>query len=233
MAVSYAAAREAPLLDVEQERILIGRWQADRDRAALEALILSHARQVYACAMRMSSEAADREELIAEGMVGLIRAADRFDLAREVRFSTYAHWWIMSGVARALARLSSVVDMPARAQREGHVLKQAASLDVHGDEAGGGVEAVHCPDPTPEERLIARSANDRLRRLIVEAMAELGEVEREIVLSRNLRQVPDTVDDLARRLGLSRDRLRQIERRAMTRLKYGLLSRGVTAAQLG
>ena len=96
---------EAPLLDMEQERILIGRWQAERDRTALEALILSHARQVYACAMRLSGDAADREELIAEGMVGLIRAADRFDLSRGVRFSTYAQWWIRNSALRALARL--------------------------------------------------------------------------------------------------------------------------------
>lgn len=81
--------------------------------------------------------------------------------------------------------------------------------------------------------MIARSANARLRNLIAEAMGELGAMEREIVLSRNLRQGPDTVEDLAGRLGLSREKLRQIERRAMSRLKYGLLSRGVTAAQLG
>lgn len=46
-------------------------------------------------------------------------------------------------------------------------------------------------------------------------------------------QVPDTVEDLAMRLGLSRERLRLIERRALSRLKYGLLTRGVSAAQLG
>ena len=64
-------------------------------------------------------------------------------------------------------------------------------------------------------------------------MGELGDVEREVVVSRNLRQVPDTIEDLALRLGVSREKLRLIERRAMSRLKYGLLTRGVTAAQLG
>ncbi len=231
MAISYATARDAPLLDVEQERILIRRWQADRDRAALEVLILSHARQVFACAMRLCSQASDREELIAEGMVGLIRAANRFDLARDVRFSTYAHWWILNSAMRALARLSCVVDMPVRERRAAGALVQVAALD--GDETGNGGEAMHCPDPTPEELMIARTANARLRQLIAEAMGDLADVEREIVVSRNLRQVPDTIEDLAGRLGLSREKLRQIERRAMMRLKYGLLSRGVTGAQLG
>lgn len=231
MAISYATARGAPLLDVEQERILIGRWQVDRDRAALEALILSHARQVYACAMRLTREADDCEELIAEGMVGLIRAADRFDPARDVRFSTYAQWWIQNSALRALARLRSVIDVPPRARRAAGVPQQVAPPDA--GEEYVGMDAMQSPDPTPEERMIARSANARLRGLIVEAMGELGEVEREIVVSRNLRQVPDTVEDLAGRLGLSREKLRQIERHAMMRLKYGLLSRGVTAAQLG
>ena len=231
MAISFAAARKAPLLDVEQERVLIGRWQANRDGGALEALILSHARLVHACATRFRADAGDRDELISEGMVGLIRAASRFDLARDVRFSTYAHWWVLNGVMRALAHLNSVIDMPVRARRTSEALKQVARVDEDGN--GGGVEAVHSPEPTPEERVIARSVNAKLRQVIVEAMGELGEVEREVVVARNLRQVPDTVEDLALRLGLSREKLRLIERRAMSRLKYGLLTRGVTAAQLG
>ena len=231
MAISFAAARKAPLLDVEQERALIGRWQANRDKAALETLILSHARLVHACAMRLRAEADDRDELVAEGMVGLIRAASRFDLTRDVRFSTYAHWWVLNGAMRALAHLNSVIDVPARARRRSNALEQTVRVDDDG--VGGGVEAVHSPEPTPEERMIARSVNDKLRQVIVDAMGELGDVEREIVVARNLRQVPDAVEDLAVRLGLSRERLRLIERRAMSRLKYGLLTRGVTAAQLG
>ncbi len=227
MAISFAAARNAPLLDVEQERVLIGRWQANRDGAAMEALILSHARLVHACAMRLRPGSNDRDELIAEGMVGLIRAASRFDLKRDVRFSTYAHWWVLNGAMRALAHLNSVIDVPVRARRTFEALKPLARLDED------GIEAVQSPEPTPEERMIARSVNAKLRQVIVEAMGELGEVEREIVVARNLRQVPDTVEDLALRLGLSREKLRLIERRAMSRLKYGLLTRGVTAAQLG
>ena len=81
--------------------------------------------------------------------------------------------------------------------------------------------------------MIVASGMGCLRRVIAEAMGKLGEDEREIVLARNLRPVPATVEELAQRLGVSRDRLRQIERRAMLRLKYELLSRGVTAARLG
>ncbi|MGE4326595.1 MAG: sigma-70 family RNA polymerase sigma factor [Pseudodonghicola sp.] len=228
MAISYATARQAPLLELEQERDLIRRWQQDRDRFALEALILSHARQVYACALRLGLPPADREELIAEGIVGLIRATERFDLTRGVRFSTYAHWWILNAVTRAAARLGSVVDLPPRAYRDGR-----AGQMMEATPEGPGMDAMSSQEPTPEEQLIAASGAARLNGVLAEAIAELGEVEREIVVARNLRQVPATIEDLASGLGISRDRLRQIERRAMTRLKYGLLSRGVTSAQLG
>lgn len=234
MAISYAMARKAPLLELEQERILIRRWQADRDKKALETLVVSHTRKVYACAMRHSQDPADQEDLISEGIVGLIRAAERFDMARDVRFSTYAHWWVLNSVMRARARLGTVVDMPSHARRnapEPHGF--SVFTGVLGELEGGTVDNVHSPDPNPEEQMITRSSITRLRELIAEAMAELGDLEREVVVSRNLRQVPDTVEDLAKRLGISRDRLRQVERRALSRLKYGLLSRGVTSTQLG
>ncbi len=57
------------------------------------------------------------------------------------------------------------------------------------------------------------------------------DIEREIVISRNLRTVPETIEALAERLGLGRDRMRQIERRALSRLKFALLSRGVSSAR--
>jgi DNA-directed RNA polymerase sigma subunit (sigma70/sigma32) len=91
------------------------------------------------------------------------------------------------------------------------------------------VEKFLCLDPTPEERLIERSNNDRMRQCIAEAMKDLCEIEREIVLSRNLRAQPDTVEELSRRLGISRERLRQVERRALSKLKYELLSRGISS----
>lgn len=228
MAISYATARQAPLLELEQERDLIRRWQQVRDRLALEALILSHLRQVYACALQRGLPAADREELVAEGIVGLIRAAERFDLTRGVRFSTYAQWWILNAVTRAATRLGSVVELPPRACRDGRSLTMALPQD----EAPEGLDALASQEPTPEERMMAASGAAKLHRVLVDAMAELGEVEREIVVARNLRAEPATVEDLASGLGISRDRLRQIERRAMTRLKYGLMSRGVTSAQL-
>lgn len=234
MAISYAMALNAPMLDMEQERNLIRRWQDKQDRAALEELILSHARQVYSVVMRTSCGPADREELVAEGVVGLITAAERFELSRDTRFSTYAHWWVTNRVSEARARLFSVVDLPSRVKRGLANAPDMPAVEYDRDVSQDDwAERLESDDPTPEEQVIARSTHQALSRVIGEVMAELEETEREILVSRNLNQVPVSVEDLALRFGMSRDRLRQVERRAMARMKFGLLSRGVTAAQLG
>lgn len=234
MAISYAKALNAPMLELEQERSLIRRWQNRQDRSALEELILSHVRQVYSLVMRTSYDLSDREELVAEGVVGLIMAAERFDLAREVRFSTYAQWWVRNRVSAARASMSSVVDLPSRVKRGLNGSLSSQSIEYAKDEnSEDWSERLESDDPTPEEQVIANSTHQSLRQVIGEVMNELEEMEREILVSRNLNQVPATIEDLAQRLGMSRDRLRQVERRAMARMKFGLMSRGVTAAQLG
>lgn len=227
MTISYAAARAAPMLEYEYEQVLIRAWQEQADQKALETLVMSHARLVFQFARKLSQNKADQEEMISEGLLGLIKAADVFDLDRKVRFSTYARWWVRNGVVAAYSRLRSVVDTPASPRnQDSPVFERYENAD--GDE----LEKVHCPDPTPEEHAIAKSHQGRLRNSIVSAMTDLAEIEREIVLERNLRAEPTSVEDLSQRLGISRERLRQVERRAISKLKYELLSRGISTARV-
>ncbi|HHB81107.1 MAG TPA: sigma-70 family RNA polymerase sigma factor [Aliiroseovarius sp.] len=233
MTISYAAARNAPLLEYEYERRLIREWQEKRDRDALEALIMAHARLVFQLARKLSRKDTDQEEMIAEGLLGLIKAADVFDLSRETRFSTYARWWVRNSVIGAYGRLSSVVDAPASARREAAGAQEAQTrferlASADGDE----LERVECPDPTPEEHAITQSHRGRLRANLAQAIGDLGEIEREIVVERNLRADPTSIEDLSARLGISRERLRQVERRAISKLKFELLSRGISTAQV-
>lgn len=225
MTISYSAALKAPMLEREQERSLIEQWQQKRDGTSLQVLIASHARQVHACARRMNSNFEHQEDLVAEGLIGLITAADRFELSRDVRFSTYAQWWVMNSVRTANARLSNVVAMPPSVK---HSDASVANTAISEDDLD---EFLTSEDPTPEEQAIAKSDSDEMRRQMVAALQELNDIEREIVISRNLRTVPETIEALAERLGLGRDRMRQIERRALSRLKFALLSRGVSSAR--
>jgi RNA polymerase sigma-32 factor len=230
MTINYATALEAPMLELEQERFLIQRWQQNRDSNALQELIVSHARQVHAYLRRFRIGKEHREDLFAEGLLGLIQAAERFDLKRNVRFSTYAQWWIANSVKMAANKLRQVVDIPAGHRNGSEFINTAGSLETIEGELE---ETLRCEAPTPEERAIKDSDNRRLRAHVLDALADLEATEREVVVARNLTAAPEPVDQLASRLDISRDRLRQVERRALSRMKYALMSRGVTTAVVG
>lgn len=115
---SVQAAARIPLLELDEERNAIRRWQDHGDQEALELLIRSHARQAWSMAVRYTDNPVHQEDLAAEGVLGLIRAADNFDLGQDVRFSTYAGWWVMNGVTSAATRIRSVIDVPVRAVTE-------------------------------------------------------------------------------------------------------------------
>ena len=114
MSLSYQAAMQEPLLEVMQERLAIKSWQDDGDSGSLELLVRSHARQAWAQAINSANNPVHVEDLVIEGIIGLIRAANNFNLKFKVRFSTYAIWWVSAGISAALARIKIVIDIPAR-----------------------------------------------------------------------------------------------------------------------
>ena len=115
MSITYLAAMKEPLLAVEQEREALRKWQEDRDRNALELLLRSHARQAWSQASRWTDNPVHLEDLVAEGMIGLMRAADNFNRDMDVRFATYSSWWVMTSISTALSRVKTVIDIPPRA----------------------------------------------------------------------------------------------------------------------
>jgi RNA polymerase sigma-32 factor len=107
-----AQVMSAPMLDREAERELIRRWREVEDEDALHRLVESHARLVVRIALRYRKTGVPLDDLIQEGNVGLIEAADRFDLAFDNRFSTYASWWIDSAIQSYVMRNASIVRLP-------------------------------------------------------------------------------------------------------------------------
>jgi RNA polymerase sigma-32 factor len=79
--------------------------------------------------------------------------------------------------------------------------------------------------------MIATSSLELLRRRLAEAMTGLDDIDREVVICRTLKQPPETISDLAARLKMNNSKLRQVERRAMSRLKYELMASGVTTSR--
>ena len=247
MAMSYQAAMRAPLLSYEQERAAIGSWQDRGDRKALERLICAHARQAWALAARFSDNPTHREDLAAEGIVGLLRAADSFDRSRNVRFSTYAAWWVRSAISGAVARVKAVIDVPARAyldaragrlpEDEHRLIRRAiqAAIEINGLPDGPTAhpgQALVCDAPGPEDRLSQQSRDARLAQVLSAALRQMEPQEIEVIRRRHLTAQPDAHAQIAAEMAVTQDRLRQIERRALARLRRNLVEEGFSRSLL-
>ena len=97
-------AMEAPFLAGDEERGLAVAWKEARDERALHRLISAHMRLVIALAGRFRHYGLPMADLVQEGHVGLMEAAARFEPEREVRFSTYATWWIRASIQDYILR---------------------------------------------------------------------------------------------------------------------------------
>jgi len=106
-------AKNAPTLTEEVEREYIRRIQEEDDPRALEALCVAHLRMVLSHAKRFAVPGIPMEDLIAEGNLALTEAARRFDRSKNVRFSTYAAWWIRGLIRRYTLSNRRVVGSPA------------------------------------------------------------------------------------------------------------------------
>ena len=111
---TFGSALREPYLSLEEEREAIRAWQEEEDRTALGLLVRSHARQAWSQARKWTNDMVDLEDLVAEGMIALIEAANNFDLKRDVRFSTYANWFVKNRIFAALLKFKTTIDVPTR-----------------------------------------------------------------------------------------------------------------------
>ena len=104
-----AAAMAAPYLGRDEEHELALRWKNHADEKALHELARAHMRLVIALAVRFRHYGLSLADLIQEGHIGLLEAAARFEPEREVRFSTYATWWIRAAMQNYVLHNWSIV----------------------------------------------------------------------------------------------------------------------------
>jgi len=264
-----AEAKRFPMLSQEREQDLARAWHDHGDEAALRDLIGSHLRLVIKIARGFAGYGLPISDLIAEGNVGLMQAAQKFDPDRGFRFATYAMWWIRAAVQEYILHSTSIVKMGTTAaqkklffnlrQMKGRLeqLEQgdlspeavstiAAALGVPENDVvemnrrmsatDGSLNVTMTEDgetewldrlvderPSQESTLAEADEMAQRRKLLGEAMTRLNEREREILRERRLRDEPLTLEDLSRRFHVSRERIRQLEVRAVDKLKKAML----------
>jgi len=267
-------AKRFPMLSPEREQELALAWRDHRDEAALRELVGSHLRLVIKIARSFAGYGLLVSDLIAEGNVGLMQAAQKFDPDRGFRFATYAMWWIRAAIQEHILHSTSIVKMGTTAaqkklffnlrQLKGRleqfeagdlspelVATIAAELDVPEKDvvemnrrmggADGSLNVTLTEDgeaewldrlvdegPSQETTLAEADEMARRRKLLNEAMERLNAREREILVERRLRDEPLTLEDLSRRFHVSRERIRQLEVRAVDKLRKGMLGAAQT-----
>jgi RNA polymerase primary sigma factor len=130
--------REIPLLTLEEETDLARRIKQG-DKEAKDKLIISNLRLVISIAKRYSRKGPDFMELIQEGVFGLIRAAEKFDLQRECKFGTYSTYWISVFIAKYINKNTGLLYIPAHAIQKLNqyckVYNENTFVDLNDDES--------------------------------------------------------------------------------------------------
>ena len=191
------------------------------------------ARSSLGFVVRVAQEYRDRgvplEELVAEGNIGLLEAARRFDPDRETKFITYAAWWIRKAVLRALHQQARLVAVPYyRIKKDGWALACAAELSLEttvGSGTGTPLRDIleDRTAPHPESAALAGERQTLLREAIGLLSAhEVGVLVRRFGLDGDRCL---TLKEAGAELGISRERVRQIEAAAMQKLHRALRRR--------
>ncbi|MBN8888226.1 MAG: sigma-70 family RNA polymerase sigma factor [Rudaea sp.] len=246
-----------PLLDANDEQRLAVRV-AEGDADARRRMIEANLRLVVSVARGYVGRGVPLLDLIAEGNLGLIRAVEKFDASRRLRFSTYATWWIRDGVQRALMSQGRTVRLPVHVLREfaqvlrarrqlTHELGRMPSIDElarslgkpGGDVAGlftltDRISSLDAPLSASDDRalieqlvvddadtLMTRAAGDQRSSRIEHCLEQLPERQR-LVLQRRYGlndHATQSLAEIAAELGLTRERVRQIQSEALVRLR--------------
>jgi RNA polymerase primary sigma factor len=247
--------RRTPLLSFEEELELSRRVQAG-DEAARDKLVESNLRLVVKIARQFATQDVALIDLIQEGNLGLIRAAQKYDHARNVRFSTYASWWIKQAITRSLANKRRAIRIPHRKEEAlkkiqraytmlSQVLMRAPSAAEIGRETGmspaevesilemsnatisldmetsienGSLMDVFEDHTYSPDREVIRSS---VRENTLDFLARLMEKEKKILMYRfeffGGRKY--TLKRIGEELGISPETVRQIEIRALNKLR--------------
>lgn len=250
------AARHAPLVGADEE-VRLARLAQRGSKPAFEALVRAHLRLVLSMAHEFASYSLPLDELVSEGLLGLVEATRRYDAERGVRLAAYATWWIRAYMRRYTIANRRIVRTPssrhgrkllANLRKTQRALQQETGeapdretvatvlgvgvRDVDEMEAALSGRDVPCGpeepnldgEESPEALVAAAEEQHASGTALHTALALLNQRERRIVEERYLTESSASLASLGRELGLSRERVRQIEHRAQDKMRDAMLA---------
>jgi RNA polymerase sigma-32 factor len=275
-------AMGAEMLDAETELALARAWRETGDEKALHRLVNAYMRLAISMAAKYRRYGAPMPDLIQEAGVGLMKAAEKFDPDRGVRFSTYAVWWIKASIQDYVMRNWSMVRTGSTssqkalffnlrrvrakleraagangevldgqrlremiAEEVGVPLRDVEMMDARlagadfslnaqqaGEEGREWLETLEDEAPQAADTVTRDADLVRVRAWLAEALEGLNARERMIIMERKLRDEPRTLESLGQELGLSKERIRQLEVQALNKLRKRLESVSGSAAEM-
>lgn len=264
-------AMRAPLLSREREQELAARWGERDDATAMQELVSCYTRLVISMAAQFRRYGLPMSDLVQEGTIGLMQAVQRFEHGRDVRFSTYASWWIRSSMQEFVLRNWSIVRTGTTAAQKKlffNIRRLRATIEGREGQGFGDAERERIAEelqvpvrevvymeqrlavgdrsldaprgddnesdwndsladtrPSPEEVVIGLRDGQTRSRWLQEALTELSPRDQKIIRARRLSEEATSLEEIGRELGISKERVRQLEMRALMKLEQSVRRR--------
>ncbi len=179
------------------------------DEMARRTLATSNLPFVVAVAKKFATRGARLDDLIQEGNVGLMKAIEHFDPKKQVRFATYAVWWIRAYITRYLKDNRSHV----RGGEHERVSMSDFSLDAPLDDESDSsyMDRLEDVSPTPDINFLTLERDEEVSLALQRVRRRLGDLGWDILQERLTQDKPRTLEELGQRWGVSRERVRQVE----------------------
>lgn len=253
----FAAAMQAPFLSAEEETQLVEEARAGSSQS-FERLLKAHLRLVFKVARGYTTYGFSLDELVAEGLLGLVEAATRFDAERSVRLATYATWWIRAYIRRYTVMNRRIVRTPSSrngrtllanlrrtqrelAQRTGEQPDARAVAEILGVSVSdveemesalsgrdvpcgfdGDGDDIASVGASPEALFAETEEREVFLRSVQDALKKLTDRERRILEARYRSDETGSLAAIGRGMGLSRERVRQLEHQAYAKMRHAI-----------
>lgn len=276
--MAYAMTQEYLSKKIERELALA--WRNSQDVPALDRLIRSHLRLVAGLVSKIRHPQELRNDLMQEGAIGLMRAAETFDPNKGFSFSTYARWWVRCALRKSVMENSSAIrvnestlnrvtffrmshiendaenilrkadHLPnshninveisrmmnislARLQDAKSAMPLSTSLNTTISKADESscerIDLLVCDRLNPEEALMKEDTLETLQDILADVMSSLDQREIAIIKRRRMSYQTCSLKVLATEFGVSAERIRQIEKRALHKMRKSLKEKGVNS----